>query len=667
MARADGVAVRRHVIALMGGQRPVLDTVDIVHSVLEMPINHAGLVVHRRYLSEGPPPDEWLDDTCAVLTYFTAAPEQADWLWPWLEREVPKHDLRVIHFGNFGPLAADPQRLGRWLQRFGLSYDERCVEGAARVDARVPPEDAFESDPRARAIHIGPHNDSARNHVWVETRDRLAPDDVRAPIVTGPWGGIALDPWTLTEGSDNEERRWHLDPFLFFAEALGLRGVPAPHPSVLNGRRMWFLQIDGDGFESLSSVRPNTLSAQVMLDEVFRKYALPFTVSVIIRSLTEDYDAAEPTPRMEVAREILNLPNVEAASHGVLHTLKWEEEARPDAKSGEGGMMWYPSLGHYTYSRVNEVKDSIRFINERLLVPPKRCAVMLWTGDALPPEEAILAAGEMGARNLNGGVFRWDAWYDSVGFVSPWSRRVGKALQVYAGASNENDFEGFFDTMPGAFGHVAETIARTGAPRILKPADIYGHFYSAENPARLATFRRLIQRFAFQEETAPVFASTYIDAVEDAVDHAHVRKTAEGWTLQNFGACRTARIDGDPRDVDFEKSHGLLGARRIGDSLYLHLAGSDALVVLADHPAPRPHVAQANCILEGARLAPAAIAVTAQARNDRLVVFAGFPPNAALVVSLDGVEKETQADASGRVEVRVAGPGSTGVTVRTRS
>jgi hypothetical protein len=430
---------------------------------------------------------------------------------------------------------------------------------------------------------------------------------------------------------------------------------------------MWFMQVDGDGFESLSSVKPNAWSARVMLDEIFRGYALPFTVSVIVRSLTDDYDVKEPTPKMELAREILNLPNVEPASHGVLHTLKWQDDGGAGGpKSGVGGHMWYPSLANYEYSRVNEVRESIRFVNERLLVPPRKCAVMLWTGDAMPPEEAILAAGEMGARNLNGGVFRWDPWYDSVGFVSPWSRRMGRALQVYAGAANENWFDGFFDTAPGAFRHVAETIRRTGEPRILKPADIYVHFYSAETPVRLKVLHDLIRRFALEADVAPVFASTYVEAVLAAVEGAHVRAAPDGWLLRDFGACRTARIDGEPREIDFERSRGLLGARRLGESLYVHLAGSDAHVVLAERPPARPHVEQANCILEGGRLVPTGVTVVAKGAGDRVVVFAGFGADAPLLLSRDGAEDDAQADALGRLEVRLPGPGESSITVRTR-
>lgn len=666
-AAAEGEPVKRHVIALVEGKEPDPLLMDAVHEVIDLPLNHLGMVVLHHHIRSGPPPAEWLGDACAVLLFLPHGGDPPDWLWPWLETEVKRHGLRVLLLNELGQLLQpDAKRFSKWIEPFGLRFEPHFAKGPLEVTAKFLDGRlcTYEADPRPYAIHHGPKSTGPANKVWVTTRPRTDPEEVCHPVVTGPWGGMALDPWGVRLGTLDQDRRWYVDPFAFFREALGLEGVPAPDPSVLNGRRMWFMQVDGDGFESLSSVKPNAFSAQVMLDEIFRKYALPFTVSIIVRSLTEDYDVKEPTPKMLLAREILNLPNVEPASHGVLHTLVWQEEAPSGgAKSGAGGLMWYPSLGNYTYTRVNEVKESIRFINERLLEPPRRCELMLWTGNAMPPEEAILAAGEMGARNLNGGVFRWDPWYDSVGFVSPWSRRVGKALQVYAGAGNENWFEGFFDTMPGAFAHIDETIARTGSPRILKPADIYVHFYSAETPVRLAALKGLIRRFAIEGEMAPVFASTYVEAVEAAVEHAHVRRTPDGWILQDFGACRTARIDGEPRDVDFEKSRGLLGARRLNGALYLHLAGSDAHVVLADRPAPRPHVEQANCLLDAPRLVPAGVTVTAKGVGERVIVFAGFPPDAPLLVSLGSEQSERQADAQGRLEVRLPGPCETTVTL----
>ena len=437
------------------------------------------------YLETGPPPAEWLQDSRAVLTWFYDEHEAPPWLWPLLESAVDRHAMRVVHLGDLGPLKRDPERLARWLKRFGLKSQDLYLRDALRVAVEFRDEKlcAYEANPRPHAVHTGPRSVDPKNRVWVTTRDRFDKDAACHPIVTGRWGALALDPWFLLDKSEQGERRWFVDPFAFFREALGMERVPAPHPAVLNGRRMWFCQVDGDGFESYSSVEPGKICGHVFTERVLKAYPLPFTVSVIVSSLTDDYEIADETEKMALARRTLQLPNVEPASHGVLHTLNWRRPLRPDSKPRT--IVWYPSLKNFAYTPVAEVRESIRFVNERLLDAPRRCEVMLWTGEANPDEAAIRAATEAGCVNLNGGVFRWDAWHDSLAFVTPWSRRVGRQLQVYAGAANENAFEGFFDTMPGAFAHIDATIRRTGEPRILKPANLYVHFYSAENPQRL--------------------------------------------------------------------------------------------------------------------------------------------------------------------------------------
>jgi len=664
-AAREGAPVpeRRHVIVFVDGKAPDPATEDDAHQVLDMPLNHLGMVPLRHYIRNGPPPDAWLEDARAVVTYLPYGDPAPDWMWPWLEEKVARHHLRVVHLGAVAPLQLkDPERLQRWLAGFGLEMTDLYAAGPMQVKVEYadPKLCAVETDPRRFVTHHGPRNVERRNKVWVTTRLRNDPTSVLHPVVTGSWGGFALDPWAMPLGTGDEDRRWTLDLFQFFKEALGLDRVPAPHPSVLNGRRMWFSQMDGDGFESLSTIRPGESCGAVMRDEVFAKYALPFTVSIIVRSLTDDIAVQQPTRLMEVAQSIFRLENVEPASHGVLHTLNWQ----PPPGFPYDRKKWYAGLQNYTYDETSEVTESIRFINERLLDGGRRCAVMLWTGSANPLEAPLAAARQAGCLNLNGGIFRWDAWTDSVGFVSPWARRVGAELQVYAGAPNENVYEGFFDTMPGAFAHVDQTIERCGTPRILKPADLYMHFYSAEHPARLKVIHDLIRRWTVEERTAPVFASTYVKAVNSAVDAARVLRTADGWILRDFGDCRTVRIDGEPREVDFSRSRGLLGAYRDGDSCYLHLGGPDAQVVLAEAPAPLPHVLEANCLLERGRLLPNGVAVTATAFNARLVRFAGFPPGAGLAVRIDDEETTREADPQGVLELRLPDPGTTRILIR---
>ena len=287
---------------------------------------------------------------------------------------------------------------------------------------------------------------------------------------------------------------------------------------------------------------------------------------------------------------------------------------------------------------------------------------MLWTGEANPDEDAIAAAEQAGCVHLNGGVFRWDAWHDSLAFVTPWSRRVGSRLQVYAGAANENTFEGFFDTMPGAFAHIDTTITRTGRPRILKPANLYVHFYSAENKQRLAALLGLLKRWPGQE-TAPVFASTYARSVRSAVESAKIVRTPRGWRFDNFGDCRSVRIDDEARTVDLHRSRGVLGFRRKGRRLWIHLAQSNAEVVLAEEAQRKPHVEQANCLLTEAEFGESGVAVTAAAHNPRVVVFAGFAPNAPLKILIDSTARTGRSDADGRVSVHLPHAGSSRIAV----
>jgi len=667
---APSPAIARRILALFDGDGEHAYNLDAVHEILEMPLNHLGMVVERHDVRQGPPPESLLTGTRAVLTFFPGDGDKVDWLWPWLETEPAARGMRVLLFGDFGPLLhpggpeEDPARLASYLARFGLEFDNGYRRGPIGIDVAFADRAlcTFESDPRHLAVHRGPRNRSDANRVWVSTTDAFDEEGPRCGVLTGPWGALALDPWTIQRGAGDDERRWFLDPFAFFREALGLEGLPAPDPCLLNGRRVFFLHVDGDGFESLSTVRPGAFSAEVFATDVLDRYPIPATISIIVAGLTDDLHPPAPTRAMEVARAILNRPAVEPASHGVLHPLRWRQPLRPD--SPPRFVVWYPAIKNYRYDPVAEVRDSIRFIDDELLAGGRRCKLMLWTGDASPPEEALAECGRLSLLNLNGGVFRADAWMSSLGFVSPLSRRVGAQLQIYAGAANENDFDGFFDTMPGAYGHIDQTLERVGAPRILKPANLYVHFYSAEKPARLAALHQLIWRWAFTEPTAPVFASTYVRAVRSALEEARIEKTAEGWNLRGFGDCPTARIDGETREVDWSRTRGLLGARRLNGSLYLHLAAPDADVVLAASPAPLPHIEQANHALRDVFLDATGVTFLTEAFSRRDLVVAGFPPSLDLAVRIDGVLGVRRSDGDGRLRLEWAPGGPNVVEVR---
>ena len=663
----DGEAIPLEVVLLVPQVTADLEHAhaDLAFTLLQMPLNYYGLRLVEHSIEVGEPDDVDPQRVRAIGTWFNLNDELPEWVWPWLQRQSPS--LRVLHLGSLRPLARDDngERLRSHLRRFGMGYDTRVVTDPSRVRVSYPHprEDRypFESKPVYERAHLGPWNLSADNTVWVATKDRRNPRTTRAPVVTGPFGGIGLQPWLLRVGGDDLDRRWYVDPFAFCYDALGLSGWPAADPAVQNGRRRFILHVDGDGFESESTVASQQNCGQVFRDRIVDAWPMPMTISFVVASLTDALEPAEPTDRMRVAREIGERDWVELASHSVLHPLNWRRRLHPRALPRS--VVWYPELSGFEHSMVAEVRDSIAFINRWLAPPPKRCQVMLWSGAANPTSAALQAAADAGCENFNGGLFRCDALHDSIGFVSPWGRRVGDSWQVFAGASNENEFPGFFTTMPAAFGHVTTTIERTGSPRILKPANVYCHFYSAEHPARLRALEQLLERWVKQAETVPVYASTYARAVRDAQFRVSFARTSTGIRFDGCSDCRTIRFEREARSIDWRNSRGLLGARRMGNRLFVHVSEPTGIITFARTPQQWLHVEQANCELTAATVSETELKFTATGFGVRRVVVAGAAAGATLMVEVDGEQQPASSDIDGRYELVLRQAGSSEVRV----
>ncbi|HMQ21025.1 MAG TPA: hypothetical protein PKE00_00950 [Planctomycetota bacterium] len=672
---ADGPRVRRQVLVLAsrlshdrGSSRD-----DAVRDMLELPIEHLGLeVVPVDAKAERPSKTAW-NDVAAVMTSFYYGDEAEPWVWDFLDEARRHAHVRFVHFGDFGPLDLDRARLAKWLRGFGLEHKDGWNGDPVQIEVQGEPgrETGYEGRQSRRSVHLGPASFDALNCVWLRTQDR-SKGDVRTPIVTGPWGGIALLPWAFTPGGVHVDRRWHVDPFAFFAAALDRIGVPCADPNVYCGRRGFFFHVDGDGFESQSTVRvqgrDDLICGEVFANEVLARYDLPMTLSVIVASVTDDIRPEAPTHAMQVARRLFADPKVEIASHSVLHPLDWR---RKWTKATPRRVVnWYDGLASYRHDMVSEVRESLRFFEDYLVPDGKACRLFFWSGMANPDEAALRAVRELGLLNINGGVARWDELHASVSFVQPRGRSVGDEYQVYCAAPNENVFDGFFSTMPGAFAHVDRTIERSGTGRILKPANVYGHFYSVERPPRLRALQQVLDRWGRRERTAAIYASDYVRAVLDARQRCHVEREPRGWRFSGFEACRTVRLDGDDRRIDWAASPGIVGERRIAGSRYFLLGGPCASLQFQaqsardDATASSPHIEEASHILEDIERDARGVSFRSRSVAPRSIVCNGFAPGAVVDVVLDGHVESRRADATGRVTIEAPPGGDTRVEVR---
>ena len=283
----------------------------------------------------------------------------------------------------------------------------------------------------------------------------------------------------------------------------------------------------------------------------------------------------------------------------------------------------------------------------------------------MPPIDTLRVTRELGLLNVNGATCRWDAAFDSISYVLPHVRWIGGELQVYCGAANENVFDGFYDHVPGSFRYIEHTLERTGRGPILKPANVYVHFYGAERPARLEAMLHLIHRFGLEEPTAPLFASQWAAIARDAALGPRMRRNADGWSISGTGAARTLRFDHEARVVDLERSRNVLGFRALHGSLYVHLSAPEADVWLTDAAPALPYLLEANHVVEEGERGQAGLAWRARSAAQRSAVIGGLAPGARAELAIAGRAREVSADAAGTLAIQLP-PGDDRIEVRWR-
>jgi hypothetical protein len=394
-----------------------------------------------------------------------------------------------------------------------------------------------------------------------------------------------------------------------------------PDVTTVSGRRLYFSQIDGDGWNNVSEVEhyreAQTLSSEVIARETIEAYPdLPVSVGLIAGDALPMLGGIPEAAR--VARRLFALPNVEVASHTHSHPYNWSfyenydrraEEQRvnayrpPDQPMREritaallraAGKEVPPSrFDKYvagsddlprTYLRKPfnldvEVQGALKF-SEQLAPKGKSAKLYLWSGDATPFEAAVRATRAAGVRNLNGGDSRLDNEYPSVAYVPPIARPVGKERQIYAVNSNENTYTNEWNGPYGGQLMLEYTLANTDRPRRLKGFDLYYHMYSGEKQAALTTVKHFLD-IARTSEVTPISASHYAAIADDFFGVTLEQVGFFSWAVSNRGALQTVRFDGAAEfDVDLAASTGVLGANRHEGALYVTLdAAVDRAVV----------------------------------------------------------------------------------------
>jgi polysaccharide biosynthesis protein PelA len=575
---------RRVLVVRDRGEEPTLAS-SVAHRLLALPLEYLGYAVDYADARAPLPAGDLRARYAGIVSWFTDDDLPAgDRYEKWLGRQMDDGiKVAVLDHLGFSPSAA-------FLARLGLV----APSAPARPPLHVTASDdwvGFEAPAAARARDRPPWDAPGLTR-HLELADGAGHRLVA--VASGAWGGIALAPYVTAEGIEGRSR-WILDPFRFLEGALALPPIPVPDATTVNGRRLMEIHIDGDGFVSVAELPDRAFAGEVIRREVLARYQLPTTVSIIEGEIgPEGLHADQSAALEEIARRIFARPEVEVASHTFSHPFDWGKAgaaAASDDELRDGDRLPIPG---YVFSLEREIDGSVAYINKRLAPAGKPVRVLLWSGDALPPEQAIERTDALALENVNGDDGEEPGARLALSQVPSYVRPVGGRTQIYAPAQNENVYTNLWRGPFYGFRRVIDFFRFTDSPRRLKPIGIYYHFYSGTKAAALKALHD-VYGWALQQETFPVWTSEYAATVR-GFEEAMVGKRLDGsWVMRGFGALTTVRLPAALGWPDLDRSTGVVGVRDLPQGRYVALApGGTAVLALASQAPAGPYLTAAN-------------------------------------------------------------------------
>lgn len=641
---------------------------NIFAAGLQTAVNYYGFLVEYRDVAVRPLPDEdAMRDARAVFTIFNgdemAAPTE---YLRWLLKQFDA-GRKVVVFGALGATktsGADSAESRQVVEltdevykRLGLAYGRDFMSSVARLRFGFKRPGVMEFERKLPQFpdsyeKFTPLDPSFQKWLTVLRTDK--PDSESTLVGVGPAGGAALRDYAYWQDSVDFRRQWYLDPFAFVKEALAVGDFPALTATTLNGMRVAFSHIDGDAFIGFTDLDKGKICADIIYEQILKKYDFPVSVSVIVAEIDPKLKGSPKA--LELARAIFRLPNVEPASHTYSHPFYWssEDEVSDAVESVLLESRGY-SISGYTFDPVKEIVYSTEYINKELAPADKPCKLLFWSGNCHPTEEHIALSDKAGLLNLNGGDTVFDAQRNSYFYVAPPYRPVGKRFQIYTGQANENILTNLWEGPFFGFSGIVETMKRTESPRRLAPIDVYYHFYSGGKHASLDALKQVYD-WVLTQDTAPVFASAYVRMVMGSVEGQILRAEDGAYLIENYGNCLSLRFEEASTDPDLSRCENVLGFARLPQGLYVHLAPGKERARVAfgreiGGPQAKPYLALANGWVEELSGDAKKLLLRMSCYGKGKVALAGMQANSRYVARTGGAAVMAQSDKQGSLSL----------------
>lgn len=628
----EGQKVPRTVITFYDREMYPLPIFSDAHQFAEMPCNHLGLVFEYHDIWQPLPDLSERDDVIGVLSWFDdtkLTQEEALKFFNWSIDALKKGKKYVI----FGKVFFDPgtlnlpiHRINEFWEYLGLRVTGNWVDDTFQtvLERPFPFMTGFEREyPKALPQYMETIQVSDQTTSYLDAVATNREYSKVSLISTSKNGGYVASAYGIYSYYKGERgtRAWYIDPFLYFRKVFDLEDVPVPDTTTASGRRIYYSQIDGDGWNNqteISSYPWDTISAVVLYDQILKRYPdLPVAVAPIAADIDLKWVGTEAS-RM-IAKKIFKLPNVEVSCHTFTHPFNWPffEDYTPEKEvpylssypngswlgtglvakfrgyMSEKGHLFgsdTPSEGEVVHGHHRE-KGSFEYgykvprayalkpfnlnmevegaVKEIETVSDGRPVVLYqWSGDCLPFYEIVKLVKDAGLQNINGGETRFDSVYPSYAWVSALGRNVGGLWQVFASNSNEDIYTNLWRSDFFGFILLQETFKNTESPIRIRPANLYYHIYSAQKTPSL---KALEQNIAYirAHQWAPIRTSTFSRIVEGFYKTGIEKTGDKTWKFRHNGGVQTIRFDRSSLlTVDYEKSAGVIGHNYLQGSLY---------------------------------------------------------------------------------------------------
>lgn len=592
------------------------------HRFLGIMFAHLGLSYEFVDLNKQPLPDDILVGRYAgIVTWFLGGQDHPEFR-PWIRRHI-RAGMRMAMFGSLGFTPDDEtgQVLGiRNVDAGSLTQLElvQADPDMMNFEAKVAP------SPSQLVPIVLTKEGLKRGKILVRLRDRFR-DTIFDGAALTEWGGFVWTPYEITEIRMNDQTNWVINPIKFLRATLQLPDVPVPDVTTEGGRRSLLIHIDGDGFPSKAEIKSpwkdikEAYGADIILRSFLEHYKLPTAMSIIESETSPLGRFPAISTRLEdIARKMMKLPFIEGASHSYTHPLVWGAEvekdlrkkyekhdprrhdARPEDFDEEDTHSI--TIEGYEFGMDREIRGSIDYINSRLMPPGKRVKVMLWTGDCMPPFEALEATYQYGFFNMNGGDTLITDRNNSWTMIASQSLRKGGVLQIHAPHQNENVYTNDWEGPFYGFERVVQTFKLTDTEYRFKPVNIYYHTYAGTKAGSIYGLKTAYD-WVVSRPLTHIYPSEYIQKVLDFEQTTVSRDVQNGdlW-VRTGDHLRTLRQSGNLPFAKWAGSAGVVGVTQYAaakgqpqfDATYLTLAAGEVRLPAQPDNTPFPYLAEAN-------------------------------------------------------------------------